>query len=163
MTIEKKQPTLLIALIPIIFLILFLTVNVIILGSDAITGANQIALLLASGVAGIISFRLGFNWIEIEHSIVKSISSAMAAMLILLAIGSLSGTWLLSGIVPSMIYYGLKILNPTIFLVAACIVCAIVSIATGSSWSTVATVGIALLGIGKALNIHEGVIAGAII
>jgi len=163
MTLEKKQPTLLIALIPIIFLILFLTVNVIILGSDAITGANQIALLLASGVAGIISFRLGFNWIEIEHSIVKSISSAMAAMLILLAIGSLSGTWLLSGIVPSMIYYGLKILNPTIFLVAACVVCSIVSMATGSSWSTVATVGIALLGIGKALNIHEGVIAGAII
>jgi len=163
MTIEKKEPTILLALIPIIFLILFLTVNVIILGSDAITGANQIALLLASGVAGIISFRLGFSWIEIEHSIVKSISSAMAAMLILLAIGSLSGTWLLSGIVPSMIYYGLKILNPTIFLVAACIVCAIVSIATGSSWSTVATVGIALLGIGKALNIHEGVIAGAII
>ena len=84
-------------------------------------------------------------------------------MLILLTIGSLSGTWLLSGIVPSMIYYGLKILNPTIFLFAACVVCAIVSLATGSSWSTVATVGIALLGIGKAMDIHEGVIAGAII
>lgn len=87
----------------------------------------------------------------------------MAAMLILLTIGSLAGTWLLSGIVPSMIYYGLKILNPTIFLFAACIVCSIVSLATGSSWSTVATVGIALLGIGKAMDIHEGVIAGAII
>ena len=87
----------------------------------------------------------------------------MGAMLILLAIGSLSGTWLLSGIVPSMIYYGLKILNPTIFLFAACVVCCIVSLATGSSWSTVATVGIALLGIGKAMDIHEGVIAGAII
>lgn len=163
MTLEKKQPSLLHALVPILFLIGFLTINVLLLGSDAISGANQIALLLAAGVAGIISFRLGFSWEEIEHSIVKSISSAMAAMLILLAIGSLSGTWLLSGIVPSMIYYGLKILNPTIFLVAACIVCAIVSTATGSSWSTVATVGIALLGIGKALNIHEGVIAGAII
>ncbi len=163
MTIEKRQASILLALIPIFFLILLLTINVMVLGSDAISGANQIALLLASGLAGIISFRLGNTWQEIEHSMVKSISSAMAAMLILLAIGSLSGTWLLSGIVPSMIYYGLKILNPTIFLLAACIVCAIVSIATGSSWSTVATVGIALLGIGKALNIHEGVIAGAII
>lgn len=87
----------------------------------------------------------------------------MSAIIILLIIGSLAGTWLLSGIVPAMIYYGLKILNPTIFLFAACVVSAIVSLATGSSWSTIATVGIALLGIGKALDIHEGVIAGAII
>jgi Na+:H+ antiporter, NhaC family len=160
---SKKQPTLFIALIPIAILISLLTINVIVLGSDAIAGANQIALLLAAGVAGIISFRLGYTWHEIEGSIVRSISSAMAAMLILLAIGSLSGTWLLSGIVPSMIYYGLKILNPTIFLFAACVVSGIVSLATGSSWSTVATVGIALLGIGKAMDIPEGVIAGAII
>lgn len=160
---ELKKPSFLQALIPIAVLIALLTLNVIVLGNDAIAGANQIALLLASGVAGIIAFRCGFTWQEIEGSIVKSISSAMAAMLILLTIGSLAGTWLLSGIVPSMIYYGLKILNPTIFLLAACVVCAIVSVATGSSWSTVATVGIALLGIGKAMEIHEGVIAGAII
>lgn len=159
----KKQPTFLLALIPIAILICLLTINVIVLGSDAISGPNQIALLLSAGVAGIISFRLGYSWEEIESSIVKSISSAMAAMLILLAIGSLSGTWLLSGIVPAMIYYGLKILNPTIFLFAACIVSGIVSLATGSSWSTVATVGIALLGIGKSMAIPEGVIAGAII
>lgn len=163
MTTTKKRPTLVQALIPIAFLIAMLTINVLVLGSDAISGANQIALLLAAVVAGIISMMLGYEWHEIERSIVKSISSAMAAMLILLVIGSLSGTWLLSGIVPAMIYYGLKILNPTIFLLAACIVCAIVSIATGSSWSTIATVGIALLGIGKALGIHEGVIAGALI
>ncbi|MBX2896426.1 MAG: Na+/H+ antiporter NhaC [Cyclobacteriaceae bacterium] len=160
---EIKKPSLLQALTPIVVLIGLLTINVIVLGSDAITGANQIALLMASGIAGIIAFRCGYNWHHIEGSIVKSISSAMGAMLILLAIGSLAGTWLLSGIVPSMIYYGLKILNPTIFLLAACVVCAIVSVATGSSWSTVATVGIALLGIGKAMDIHEGVIAGAII
>ena len=163
MPIAKKQPVLLLALIPIAVLIFLLIINVMVLGSGAISGANQIALLLAAGVAGIISFRLGYTWDEIEKSMVKSISSAMAAMLILLAIGSLSGTWLLSGIVPAMIYYGLKILNPTIFLLAACVICSIVSLATGSSWSTVATVGIALLGIGKALDIHEGVIAGAII
>lgn len=159
----KKQPSFVLALIPIAILILLLTINVVVLGSDAISGANQIALLLAAGVAGVISFRLGYSWEEIEGSIVKSISSAMAAMLILLAIGSLSGTWLLSGIVPAMIYYGLKILNPTIFLFAACVVSGIVSLATGSSWSTVATVGIALLGIGKSMDIPEGVIAGAII
>ncbi|MEK6783613.1 MAG: Na+/H+ antiporter NhaC [Bacteroidota bacterium] len=163
MTVERTRPKIIHAIIPIATLIILLTINVIVLGSSAITGANQIALLLAAAVAGIISFRLGFSWEEIEGSIIKSISSAMGAMLILLVIGSLSGTWLLSGIVPAMIYYGLKILNPTIFLVAACIVCCIVSLATGSSWSTVATVGIALLGIGKALDIHEGVIAGAII
>jgi NhaC family Na+:H+ antiporter len=119
--------------------------------------------VLAASVAGIVSWRLGHSWEEIEISIVKSISSAMGAMLILLVIGSLSGAWLLSGIVPAMIYYGLKIMNPTFFLFAACIVCCIVSLATGSSWSTIATVGIALLGIGKTLGIHEGVIAGALI
>ncbi|MCU0419290.1 MAG: Na+/H+ antiporter NhaC [Cyclobacteriaceae bacterium] len=164
---QKKEPTLLQALLPIFFLIGLLSLNVFVLdkhyGLNVLDGANQMALLLASAVAGIISFRLGNGWAHIEHSMVKSISSAMAAMLILLTIGALAGTWLMSGIVPAMIYYGLKILNPTIFLFAACVVCCVVSLATGSSWSTVATVGIALLGIGRALDIHEGVIAGAII
>lgn len=160
---EIKRPTLVHAFIPIATLVVFLSINVIVFGSGATDGPNQIALLLAASVAGVISWRLGHSWEAIEASIVKSISSAMGAMLILLVIGSLSGTWLLSGIVPAMIYYGLKILNPTIFLFAACVVCCIVSLATGSSWSTIATVGIALLGIGKTLGIHEGVIAGAII
>lgn len=160
---ETKKPSLLQAFIPIATLVVFLSINVFVFGNGATDGPNQIALLLAASVAGIISWRLGHSWEKIEMSIVKSISSAMGAMLILLVIGSLSGTWLLSGIVPAMIYYGLKILNPTIFLFAACVVCCIVSLATGSSWSTVATVGIALLGIGKTLGIHEGVIAGAII
>lgn len=160
---QIKKPSLLHAFIPIITLVLFLAINVLVFGSGATDGPNQIALFLSASIAGIISWRLGHSWEQIEHSIVKSISSAMGAMLILLVIGSLSGSWLLSGIVPAMIYYGLKIMNPTIFLFAACIVCCIVSLATGSSWSTVATVGIALLGIGKALGIHDGVIAGAII
>ncbi|MBS1544499.1 MAG: Na+/H+ antiporter NhaC [Bacteroidetes bacterium] len=163
MTLEKKRPGLLHAFIPIALLISLLSVNVMVLGAKAIEGANQIALLLSASVAGLISYRLGYRWEDIEETVIKSISSAMGAMLILLVIGSLSGTWLLSGIVPAMIYYGLKVLNPTIFLFAACIVCCIVSLATGSSWSTVATVGIALLGIGKALGVSEGVIAGAII
>ncbi|MCB0487563.1 MAG: Na+/H+ antiporter NhaC [Cyclobacteriaceae bacterium] len=163
MTPDKKKPSLLQALIPIVVLIALLSTNVIVLGTDATNGANQIGLLLAAAVAGIVSVRLGYTWGDIEKSMLKSINSAMGAMLILLMIGSLSGTWLLSGIVPAMIYYGLKILNPTIFLFAACIACAVVSLATGSSWTTVATIGIALLGIGKALGLHEGVIAGAIV
>ena len=140
-----------------------MAINVIVLGTDATSGPNQIGLLLAAAVAGIISIRLGYTWEEIQESMLRSINSAMGAMLILLMIGALSGTWLLSGVVPAMIYYGLKILNPTIFLFAACIACAIVSVATGSSWTTVATIGIALLGIGKALGLDEGIIAGAII
>ncbi len=159
----KKKPSLLQAMTPIIVLIVLLAINVLVLGTDATNGPNQIGLLLAAAVAGIVSIRLGYSWKEIEKSMLKSINTAMGAMLILLLIGSLSGTWLLSGIVPAMIYYGLKILNPTIFLFAACMACAVVSVSTGSSWTTVATIGIALLGIGKALGLDEGVIAGAIV
>ncbi|MCE2731892.1 MAG: Na+/H+ antiporter NhaC [Cyclobacteriaceae bacterium] len=162
MTVEK-QPSLLQSLIPIGVLVLLLFVNVFIFKANATNGPNQIAMVLAAGIAMILAYRLGYKWNHIEESIVKSISSAMGAILILMVIGALSGTWLLSGIVPAMIYYGLKILNPTIFLFAACVVCCIVSVATGSSWSTVATVGIALLGIGKTLGINEAVVAGAII
>ncbi len=160
---EKKQATLFQALIPILFLIALLTLNVTVFGSDAIGGANQLVLLMSAGVAGLVAWYLGYRYDEINESIIRSISSAMPAIIILLTIGSLSGTWVLSGIVPAMIYYGLKILNPVIFLFAAVVVCSIVSLATGSSWSTIATVGIALLGIGQTMGINEGVIAGAII
>ena len=160
---ETRQPTLFQSFIPIIFLVLLLVVNVGIFGSSALGGSNQIVLILSAGVASLVAVRIGWNWMEIREGIVKSISSAMASILILLMIGSLAGTWMLSGVVPAMIYYGLQILNPTIFLVAACIVCSIVSIATGSSWTTAATVGIALIGIGKALGISEGLVAGAIL
>src|SRR5262245_3796099 len=122
----KKEPTIFLASLPLVAIIVLLTLNVVLFGADATAGPNQIAMILSAGVAAIISFRLGFSWEEIEHSIVKSITSAMGAILILMVIGALSGTWLLSGIVPAMIYYGLKILNPTIFLFAACVVCCIV-------------------------------------
>jgi Na+:H+ antiporter, NhaC family len=160
----KKAPSLLESLLPIIFLIGLLSLNVIfVFGDGAIDGSNQISLLLAAAFAGVLAMRLGYNWENIIDGIVSSISSAMSAMLILLLIGSLSGTWLISGVVPAMIYYGLEILNPLIFLFAACLVCAIVSVATGSSWSTAATIGIALIGIGQTMGIHEGLVAGAII
>ncbi len=158
-----KKPGLGLSLLPLGVLIILLGTNVYFFEDDTLAGSNQIALLLSAAVAGIIAIRLGHNWDDIQTGVVKSISSAMSAILILFMIGALSGTWLISGVVPAMIYYGLQILNPTFFLFAACIVAAIVSLATGSSWSTIATVGIALLGIGKALGMSEGIIAGAII
>ncbi|MBL4653644.1 MAG: Na+/H+ antiporter NhaC [Flavobacteriales bacterium] len=159
----KRDPTLLQAFLPIIVLIALLVLNRIIYGDDTLGGSNQMTLLIAAAVAALIAGKIGYKWDEIFDGIVKSISSAMPALIILLIIGALAGTWLLSGIVPAMIYYGLEILNPSIFLFATCVVCAVVSLATGSSWSTVATVGIALLGIGKAYGLGEGLIAGAII
>ena len=159
----KRTPTLLQAFIPIIVLIALLVLNRIIYGDNTLGGSNQMTLLVSAAVAAIIAGRIGYKWEEIFDGIVQSISSAMPALIILLIIGALAGTWLLSGIVPAMIYYGLEVLNPSIFLFATCIVCAVVSLATGSSWSTVATVGIALLGIGKAYELGEGLIAGAII
>lgn len=163
METQHKQPSFALAIIPILFLVVALSINVYVFGDDGLSGSSQTVLILASGVAALVASRLGFTWTELRNGAVKSISSAMPSILILLLIGSLAGTWLISGIVPALIYYGLQILNPTIFLFAACIVCAIVSLATGSSWTTVATVGIALLGIGKALGLEEGIIAGAII
>ncbi len=160
---EKRAPGLLIALIPVIFLILALSISVSIFGDDGPSGSNQIILMLTAAVTAIIGVRLGYTWSEIQKGMVKSINTAMPSILILFVIGALSGSWMISGIVPAMIYYGLDLLNPGIFLFAACLVCAIVSVATGSSWTTAATVGIALMGIGKTLGIHEGQIAGAII
>jgi len=160
---EHKQPHFLIALIPIVVLVAMLALNVLLYGEDATYGPNQIALILAAAVATVIGIGLNYSWEQLLKGIVKSIKSALPALIILLLIGSLAGTWMISGIVPTMIYYGLQILNPTIFLFAACVISAIVALATGSSWSTVATVGLALLGIGTVLGIHQGVIAGAII
>ena len=158
----KKIPYI-IALLPIIFLIILLSTNVYLYGDDSLGGANQLSLLLSAAVACIIGIRNGKNWKKIIDGVSNSIKSVTPAIIILLLIGSLSGTWLISGIVPSMIYYGLQILNPEIFLFATAIITAIVSLATGSSWSTIATIGIALLGIGQALGISVGIIGGSII
>lgn len=158
-----KEPSFLIALFPIVFLVILLSMNVMLYGDGALGGANQMALIFSATIAALVGIRLGYTWNQLQDGIVSSIKSALPAILILLLIGALAGTWMVSGIVPTMIFYGLKVLNPTIFLVAACTVSSIVSISTGSSWSTVATVGVALLGIGTALGIHEGMVAGAII
>ncbi len=160
---EQKNISFFWALFPILVLIVLLGTNVYLYGDDSLGGANQLALLLTASLAAIVGINNASTWKSILDGVSKSIASTTPAIIILLLIGSLAGTWLLSGIVPAMIYYGLQILNPKIFLVATCIICAIVSLASGSSWSTIATIGIALLGIGKALGISEGLIGGAII
>ncbi len=152
-----------IAGIPILLLIALLALNVWIWSDNASYGPNQIALMLAAAAAAVVGRLFGVNSKSIIDGMAHSIGSAITAMLILVLIGGLTGTWLLSGVVPAMIYYGLKVLSPETFLAAAVIVSAVVSLATGSSWTTVATVGIALLGIGKALGLSDPMIAGAII
>ena len=158
----KKIPYFL-ALLPILFLIGLLSVNVYLYQDNSLLGPNQLALILSGTISSIIGIMYGISWKTIADGISNSIKGVTPAIIILLLIGSLIGTWLISGIVPTMIYYGLQILNPKIFLVASSLICAIVSLSTGSSWSTVGTVGIALLGIGQALDIQIGLIGGAII
>ncbi len=159
---DKKTPYFF-ALLPILILIILLAYNVFLYGDNSLGGANQLALLFAAAAASIVGIQFGAKWKTILNGISNSISSTTPAIIILLLIGSLSGTWLLSGIVPAMIYYGLQILSPEFFLFATAIITAIVSLATGSSWSTIATIGIALVGIGQALGIPTGLIGGAII
>tara|TARA_B100000902_G_scaffold389592_1_gene437001 strand:+ start:2507 stop:3997 length:1491 start_codon:yes stop_codon:yes gene_type:complete len=151
------------SLIPILILISLLSINVYIYGDNSLGGPNQLSLLLSGAIAGIIGIKFGCSWKKIINGVSNSIKSVTPAIIILLLIGSLAGTWLISGIVPAMIYYGLQILNPEYFLFATAIITAIVSLSTGSSWSTIATIGIALLGIGQALGMSEGIIGGAII
>jgi NhaC family Na+:H+ antiporter len=161
---EVKIPALWKSLIPVAFLIGMLALNVLgVYGDEAISGSNQMILILSAGVAMLTGLSEGISWKKMQDGISESITTTAPAIVILLLIGALAGTWMLSGIVPAMIYYGLEILSTAIFLVASCVICALVSVATGSSWSTVATVGIALFGIGKTLGFGEPIIAGAII
>jgi NhaC family Na+:H+ antiporter len=153
-----------IALIPVAVLIAMLAFNISILGSDSIQGASQVALLFASGVAVWLAMWLFKTpWKAFEDAIKANIGNVTSAIVILLLIGAISGTWTMSGIVPTMICYGVKVLSPSFFLPAACLICAAVSLMLGSSWTTIATVGVALLGIGKAEGFSDGIIAGAII
>ena len=158
----KRDPYFIEALLPILALVLLLSLNVVFF-DDTLAGSNQLALLLAATIAGVIVRRSGQKWEKTIRNVVNTIGSAMPSMLILLLIGSLAGTWLISGVIPAMIYYGMDIIHPNLFLMAAVVVSSVVSVATGSSWSTVATIGVALIGIGKAIGISEPIVAGAII
>jgi Na+:H+ antiporter, NhaC family len=152
------------ALIPVFFLVAMLSFNVVKgFGDDALSGTNQFILILSGAVAAIVGFRNKVTYAAMMEEVGKNIKSTSGALLILLFVGALSGTWLISGIIPAMVYYGLDILNPTIFLPACVVICALISIATGSSWTTSATVGIALIGIGNTLQIPLGMVAGAVV
>jgi len=159
---KNREATLAEALIPIVVLIILLTLNVFFF-DDTLDGANQVVLMTAAALSGILGIRIGYKWTDMRRQIVKTIGSAMPAILILFLIGALSGTWLISGVVPAMIYYGLDILHPSIFLFATVVISGIVSLATGSSWSTIATIGVAMLGIGDAMGFDKAIVAGAIV
>ena len=171
LTMKKKDisangalPSVWLSMIPIVVLVTLLYFAVGTFGTDTLSGASQLALLFAGAVAaalGIGVYRL--SWTAIERSIVSGIGDVMPSVLILLVIGALSGAWMVSGIVPGFIYYGMGIIHPKFFLATACAVCAVVSIMTGSSWTTIATIGLALIGIGRAQGFEDGVVAGAIV
>jgi NhaC family Na+:H+ antiporter len=160
---EFRQPSLLDALIPVVSLILMLGFSVYLFGSDSSSGPNQIVLIIGAAIASIVALKNGLTWVGILDAIVDGISTAMGAILILLSVGALIGTWLMSGTVPSLIYYGLEILSPGWFYAAACIICAISSLAIGSSWTVAGTLGVALVGIAGGLGLNPAVAAGAII
>ena len=151
------------ALLPLFILVLLLTYNVTVFGDDALSGSNQFILLLGAAVAGLVGIKNKVTYGQILQKVGENLQSVTGPILILLLVGSLSGTWLLSGVIPAMIDYGLQIANPRFFLPACVLITALVSLATGTSWSTSATIGIALIGIGKALELPVGMVAGAII
>ncbi|MBT8261298.1 MAG: Na+/H+ antiporter NhaC [Bacteroidia bacterium] len=151
------------ALIPVVALVGMLFYNVYVFGDDALSGSNQFILLMGAAVAAIVGTFNKVGYKRMVEEVAENVKSTTGALLILLMVGALAGTWLVSGVIPTMIYYGLQILNPTIFLASCVIICAIISIATGSSWTTSATVGIALIGIAEALGISLGMTAGAVL
>ena len=160
----KRIPSPLLSLVPILVLVTLLFVTIHTFGSDALSGGSQVVLLTATAVCCLIA--MGYSkvrWKAIELAMINNISGVATALIILLIIGALSGSWMISGVVPTLIYYGMQIIHPSFFLASTCIICAIVSVMTGSSWTTIATIGIALLGIGQAQGFEDGWIAGAII
>ncbi len=162
-TAAMREPSLGQALVPVLFLILLLSASVYLFGDASSSGANQIALILAAGVGILLGVWNGHPWKAIEKGIVHGISLATGALLILLVVGMLIGTWIVAGTVPTMIYYGLQVLTPAIFYPAACVICAVVALATGSSWTTAGTIGVALLGVATAQNLNLGLAAGAVV
>lgn len=162
--IENKSLTLFEALLPVILLVGILGFNVLFAyGDAAIDGSNQFALLIGAAIAAIVGFKNKVSYATMLEEVSKNVKSTSGAILILLMVGALSGTWLLSGVIPTMVYYGLQILHPSFFLPACVLICMVISVAAGSSWTTSATVGIALIGIGSTIGMPLGMVAGAVV
>jgi len=163
-TNKKNLPNPWISLIPLLVLVVMVSLSITIFGSDALSGGSQVSLFFATGVCVCLSMMIyKTKWDDFEQNIKETIGNSSTSIVILIIIGMLSGSWMISGVVPTLIYYGIQIMSPQCFLASACVICAIVSVMTGSSWTTIATIGIALIGIGNALGIPEAWTAGAII
>ena len=163
MTASRPNPSLFLSVIPLLVLFALLGYNVAVYGDDSLSGANQTALIIAAALAAALGLSRGEAWTDIQDKIIDNIKAATPAVLILLMVGALTGSWLISGIVPAMIYYGLQIFSPTFFIASACLITAIAAVVIGSSWSTSATLGVALMSIGYAMGLNPGLVAGAII
>ena len=151
------------ALIPVAALVAMLGLSVYLFGDNSSQGPNQIVLTLGAAIAAIVAMRLGFKWGDLQRAMIAGISTAMVAILILLSVGGLIGTWLMAGTVPSLIYFGLELLSPQWFFAASCLICAIAALATGSSWTVAGTLGVALIGVSMGLGLSPAIAAGAII
>lgn len=161
---KSTQPiSLTLALTPLLLLVILLGINVFYFGDASLDGSNQFILLIGGFLAALVGFYQKVSYENMMEAVSNNLKSTSGSLLILLMVGALSGSWLISGIIPSMIFYGIKILNPTVFLAASVVICALISVATGSSWTTSATVGIALIGVGNAMGVPVGMTAGAII
>lgn len=159
-----RRPSPLVSILPIAVLISLLFFTIRLLGSDALGGGSQVCLLVATALCVLVGMAgYGVKWEEYDRAITQNIAGVSTALIILLVIGSLSAAWMLSGVVPTLIYYGVQIIHPQFFLLSTCLICAAISVMTGSSWTTIATIGIALMGIGRAEGFDEGWTAGAII
>lgn len=158
-----REPTMLQALVPLLFLAAALATAVYLFRDNASYGANQIGLMLATSVAALVGLRNGLTWKYIQDSLVHGISLAIVPIFILLAVGALIGTWILSGTVPTLIVYGLKLMHPSFFYPATCLICALVALAIGSSWTVAGTLGVALIGVAQGLDMSPAITAGAVV
>ena len=158
-----RAPSLLQAFLPLLVLVALLAGGVALFGEDAAYGANQVSLVLAAAVAALVGWRNGLAWQDLQDAMVHGVSIATSAIFILLAVGALIGTWILAGIVPTLIHYGLLLLDPSWFYLAACLLCAAIAMSIGSSWTTAGTVGVALMGVAGGLGMDPAITAGAII
>ena len=161
---HRKIPHPVVSVIPIVLLIAMLVVIINLFGSDALSGGSQIALIMGMAVCVLVSMVFyHVPWKTFEKQMAKTMSGIFVTIMILLCVGMLAGSWMISGVVPTLIYYGIELLSPRYFLVTACVICSLVSLLSGSSWTTIATIGVALLGVGEALGIDKAWTAGAII
>jgi NhaC family Na+:H+ antiporter len=158
-----REISLFLSALPILLLVVMLALSVHLYGSDSSYGGNQIALLLAGAAGAVIAVLHGYSWRGVQQAVVHGIATATVAILILLCVGALIGTWMLSGTVPAMIYYGLKLLDPSVFFAASCVICIVTSLATGSSWTTAGTIGVGLIGVAMGLGMSPAITAGAVV